>query len=273
LLATRDGLSIALRKSCILVGVSVPSEFWATSAQTLPVLALTHVIEIRALAARWKGRWGKAQKFLVVWWSLPLLAYGVTTPVCFMALRERPVPDWWYEIVLWAIATGMAFLAINPALSFVAAANSRTIARLVASMEFVGFKARVWAVRKANAQDIRVAKNKRDGFKVDVERFATLCEVIKADPTHDEAMLADATRHLTVGQDLVARSTRLYEDVLDQREKIDALVRERSQSRKDKLEDLDRLVHRAALSTQILAEIEQRSEPMANITPKPLPGD
>ncbi|MDX6236490.1 MAG: hypothetical protein QOG10_1305 [Kribbellaceae bacterium] len=63
------------------------SNFWATSAQTMPVLALAIVVEARAVMSRWKPgerRVDKAVQGLL--WRLPLLSYVVAIDVCFYAL-------------------------------------------------------------------------------------------------------------------------------------------------------------------------------------------
>lgn len=248
--------------------VTVRPEFWSTSAQTLPVLALAQVIEARALASRFKNQWGNAERFLIIWWSIPLAIYAVTTPICFMALLERPISERWANVVLWGITSGVSFLVANPALSFFVAANSRTIARGVGVINRVWFSSEVRRLRKENAAQIQHVKNQRDGFKVDVEQFGRVIDESAHVLSIDESGLGKkAKQHLARGRELVASSTALYDELLDQRDAIDAFAKKRTQSRKVMSEELGELIRRAALLSQTVDEIDK----VKDATEKPAP--
>ncbi|MEV8377839.1 hypothetical protein AB0P21_34190 [Kribbella sp. NPDC056861] len=111
---------------------TIPPEFWSTSAQTLPVLALAQILEARAIIARWGAtKWNGIQRFMVALWIPPLVAYAWTTPICFNALRGVDTDQRWAQVITWSINLGMGILVLSPALNFLMIANARPLARMV----------------------------------------------------------------------------------------------------------------------------------------------
>jgi hypothetical protein len=122
--------------------MAIPSEFWSTSAQTLPVLALAQILEARAIIARWGAtKWNGIQRVMVGLWIAPLVAYAWTTPICFNALRGIEPGKYWPQVIVWAINIGMGILVLSPALNLFMVANARPIARLATTHPIAMMKA------------------------------------------------------------------------------------------------------------------------------------
>jgi hypothetical protein len=119
----------------------VEPDFWSTSAQTMPVLALAVVVEARATMAKWesgKGAlWKAIQGFL---WGIPLLFYGVATPMCLRALAGVEIGGFWVQAIPLAIFLGVVSLAIVPAGNLIVKANARPLAHVFFGLPILGFR-------------------------------------------------------------------------------------------------------------------------------------
>jgi hypothetical protein len=108
-----------------------PTDFWATSAQTMPVLALALVVEGRVIVRGWiPGRdraWKSLQGFL---WAFSLLTYAFAEPVCFRALAGEEVWSGWSALIQQSIQVGSAALIIAPAIELFVRSNARAFVRL-----------------------------------------------------------------------------------------------------------------------------------------------
>ncbi|GAA0572475.1 hypothetical protein HPO96_17990 [Kribbella sandramycini] len=108
-----------------------PPDFWTTSAQTMPVLALALVVEARVIVRGWvPGRdrlFKSIQGFL---WAFSLLSYAFATPACLRALAGKSVWSGWPLVIEQGIQVGIATLVVAPALELLVRANARAIAQM-----------------------------------------------------------------------------------------------------------------------------------------------
>ncbi len=108
-----------------------PLEFWATSAQTLPILALAVVVEARAIAANWipgEHRWLK--RIQVLLWGMSLGFSAIAENVCFNALAGQRVWAGWEFLIRSVVSFSLSILVLNPALEFVVRGYAGPVARL-----------------------------------------------------------------------------------------------------------------------------------------------
>lgn len=106
--------------------------YWAAAAQTMPVLALALVIEARAIIASWPtGRLRAYKRVQGIIWTLPLLIYAVTLPVCFSAMSGNTVWAGWVEVIGLGIGGGAAALIVAPAFELLQRTNARAVARFL----------------------------------------------------------------------------------------------------------------------------------------------
>jgi hypothetical protein len=108
-----------------------PTDFWATSAQTMPVLGLALVVEARVIMRGWEpGRdavWKSIQGSL---WGLSLLIYAFAEPACFRALAGEQVWSGWPTLIQAGVQVGSTALIVAPAIEFIIRANARIFVRL-----------------------------------------------------------------------------------------------------------------------------------------------
>ncbi|MFG2037529.1 hypothetical protein [Dactylosporangium sp. NPDC048998] len=110
----------------------IQPDYWSTSAQTMPVIALAIVVEARAVMARWtpgENRWYKAFQGLI--WSVPLLGYAFAVPACFRALAGRAVWQGWDEVIDFSISAGLSALLFSAFAEFVLRSYARAFVTLV----------------------------------------------------------------------------------------------------------------------------------------------
>ncbi|TDU89456.1 hypothetical protein EV138_3024 [Kribbella voronezhensis] len=126
------------------LGMAIEHDFWATSAQTLPVLALAQIIEARAIMSRWSrnGRFSVLQRIMMVTWAVPIIAYGYLIPSSLLALRDGAVPDYYAAIITNVVSVGVGVLILSPMLNILAYANSGAIAHSVVFLYNLGRRVR-----------------------------------------------------------------------------------------------------------------------------------
>ncbi|WP_328333053.1 hypothetical protein OHA70_15570 [Kribbella sp. NBC_00382] len=118
-----------------------PSDFWATSAQTMPVLALAIVVEARAIMQNWVPGEDRGIKRLQGFlWGASLLIYAFSEPACFRALAGREVWSGWPDVIEQGIYLGMTTLVVAPAIEFLVRSNARGFARLSPKNLRLGFQ-------------------------------------------------------------------------------------------------------------------------------------
>ena len=116
----------------------INSDFWSTSAQTMPVLALAIVVEARAVMSKWQSKENRLlHGVLGFGWAIPLILYGLSIPQCLLALSGRKVWDGWVQVIAYSVEAGVAVLILAPASQLLVRANSRPAA-YAASVVSVG---------------------------------------------------------------------------------------------------------------------------------------
>ena len=106
-------------------------DFWATSAQTMPVFALALIVEARVIMRGWvPGRawFGKSLQGLV--WAISLAIYALAEPACFRALAGEQVWSGWPGLIQFGVQIGTTALLLSPAIEVIVRSNARTLVRL-----------------------------------------------------------------------------------------------------------------------------------------------
>src|SRR5215217_811672 len=186
--------------------VTVARDFWATSAQTLPVLALAQVVEARSIMARWgPGKWSLLQRFQVTFWTLPMIAYAYCIPLCFRALLGEEVADYNAVIVSQSVTAGISILVGSPILEFFLAANARALGRVVTVRPFQRLRIR-WYIRQILRSIDAETKAVQEILTLANERIE-LIDSVKADPE----------RVMNLPPDAIEEIDRLYAEGKEQR--------------------------------------------------------
>jgi hypothetical protein len=108
------------------------SNYWATVAQVLPVLALAVVVEARAIHQRWTPdtpKWLRFTQALI--WAATLLILAFGESAALRALRGVPVWPWWTLLLEYAISAAISLLVLAPALELLTKGYAEAIARMM----------------------------------------------------------------------------------------------------------------------------------------------
>ena len=189
------------------------SDYWATSAQLMAILALAIVVEGRTLTSRWNVQTPTAIKIIhITTLASPLVVFAFAIPLCLDVLKGDEPSAWADELIETAITLALVVLVLNPAIDFALRTFSRQISRVVTRSFFASYRLRL-AVVKVRMLTVGVPGMRRI-HRAERKLRAELSEMreIRAQlmmtepPPHliaerNEAVARlDAARKLTVGQ-------------------------------------------------------------------------
>lgn len=108
------------------------SDYWATLAQVLPVLALAVVVEARAISQRWiveTPKWLRFTQSLI--WAVTLVVLALGESAALKALRGVTVWPWWTLLMENAIPAAVGLLILGPALDLLTKGYVEGFARIM----------------------------------------------------------------------------------------------------------------------------------------------
>jgi hypothetical protein len=111
------------------------SDYWATAAQVMAVLALAIVVEARAIVGTWvPGQDRILKAILGIAWTFPMAVFSVGIPACLRALSGATVWDGWPGVINSAISSAAYVVIGSPAVDFLFRSNAWLISRALAWM-------------------------------------------------------------------------------------------------------------------------------------------
>jgi hypothetical protein len=114
------------------LGAVPNSDYWATLAQVLPVLALAVVVEARAISQRWiveTPKWLRFTQSLI--WAVTLVVLALGESAALKALRGVTVWPWWTLLMENAIPAAVGLLILGPALDLLTKGYVEGFARIM----------------------------------------------------------------------------------------------------------------------------------------------
>lgn len=107
-------------------------QYWVTSAQVIPVLALALIVEARSTIQRWDPdfpRWLRAFQGLL--WSFPLILFALILPKCFQAISGSTIWGGYEVLVRVSIIACVNSLILAPVFEVLLTTHARVIARAI----------------------------------------------------------------------------------------------------------------------------------------------
>ena len=217
-------------------------DFWTTSAQTRPVLALAIVVEARAVISKWESREHRVLKgFQGAIWAIPLIIYTLALPRCFSALAGNAVSNFWVTLIQYGISAGAGALVLNPALEILVKANSRSVAILITpNLAF-----RIWRTRRRVRHLRRTAARLISDFRRQDIEVRSLRHTIdnSASPSGKEVNEIRAKLGSLIDS-FPGRIQRLFEIDVE----LGSILQESTAIRKDSLDRLEEAIRSVDLS-------------------------
>ncbi|MDP9358456.1 MAG: hypothetical protein M3R02_24850 [Chloroflexota bacterium] len=131
------------------------TDYWATIAEVIPVVAFAIVLEARAITLSWRQT--KVPKALRVIqsliWATILIVFAFTETNALQAVRGTEPPGWLPVVTEFAISGGMGILVLSPAVEVMVRANPEGTARILTVYPIA--RGRLWYLDRRALRFIR----------------------------------------------------------------------------------------------------------------------
>jgi hypothetical protein len=187
------------------------TEYWATLAQVMPVVAVAILLEARAQMSRWGEDElpGWAQVTSGVMWSVTLVLLTLGEVVAIDGVRGDPPGAFWSGLCETAITAGLSVIILTPAIYLLFAANAEGIAAMVAFRPLVRLKLRrmeQWLDRRHRLVMSGFASTESDLDEMAAKVTAWGADLEQQRDRLTRAQLADAEAELRAAQGMTDES-------------------------------------------------------------------
>ncbi len=131
------------------------SDYWATIAEVIPVIAFAIVLEARAITLSWReSKVPRAVRAIQsLFWGSILIVFAFTETSALQAVRGTEPPAWLPVLTEFAISGGMGILVLSPAIEVMVRANPEGTARILTVYPIA--RARLWYLDRRVLRSIR----------------------------------------------------------------------------------------------------------------------